>query len=43
LFAVDYPYESSKLGAEFMESAPLNEADREKVSYKNAEKIFKIG
>lgn len=43
LFAVDYPYESSKLGAEFMESAPLSKADREKVSYKNAEKIFKIG
>ena len=42
LFATDYPYESTRLGAEFMEKAPLGKSDKEKVAYKNAEKLFRI-
>jgi len=40
LFATDYPYESSKLAAEFMESVQLNHADKEKICHLNAEKLL---
>jgi len=42
LFAIDYPYQESVEAANFMNSAPLPEADVEKIAHGNAEKIFRI-
>jgi predicted TIM-barrel fold metal-dependent hydrolase len=42
MFATDYPYESSKLAAEFMESVQLSHTDKEKICHLNAEKILKL-
>jgi 2,3-dihydroxybenzoate decarboxylase len=42
MFATDYPYESSKLAAQFMESVQLNNADKEKICHRNAEALFKL-
>jgi 5-carboxyvanillate decarboxylase len=42
LFAVDYPFESNKDGAEFMENVPISPADREKICYRNAEALLKF-
>jgi 2,3-dihydroxybenzoate decarboxylase len=40
MFATDYPYESSKLAAEFMESVQLSHTDKEKIGHLNAEKLL---
>jgi len=40
LFACDYPMESAQETASFMASAPIAEADKEKIFYLNAEKLF---
>jgi len=42
LFATDYPSESNKLAAEFMDTAPLDESDKEKICQRNAERLFKL-
>jgi predicted TIM-barrel fold metal-dependent hydrolase len=42
LFAVDYPFESNLEGARFMESVPISYGDKEKISYRNAEKLLKL-
>jgi 5-carboxyvanillate decarboxylase len=42
MFAVDYPYQESMEAARFMNSAPLPEADVEKIAHGNAEKLFHI-
>ena len=42
LFANDYPMESSKEAVSFMESAPIAEADKEKIMHTNAEKVFRL-
>jgi len=42
LFATDYPYESGKEAAEFMETAPLSTEEKEKIAHLNAEKLFKL-
>ena len=42
LFAVDHPYESNKEGAQFIESLPICDGDKEKVCHLNAEKLFKL-
>ena len=42
MFSVDYPYESSDDAAQFMSRAPIGEATREKISYKNALHVLKI-
>lgn len=36
LFAVDYPFEPNKAGADFIERAPLSEADKRKICSLNA-------
>ncbi len=36
LFAVDYPFEPNKAGADFIECAPLSEADKRKICSLNA-------
>jgi predicted TIM-barrel fold metal-dependent hydrolase len=43
LFATDWPAESNKLGAEFMETAPMiGASDKEKIFHLNAEGLFKL-
>lgn len=42
MWAIDYPYESSKPAVEFMDQAPISAADREKVYQINAERIFSL-
>jgi len=40
LFSIDYPYESTKEGVEFIESAPISQTDREKICHLNAERVL---
>ncbi len=42
MFSTDYPYESALIAGEFIESAELTDRVREKVCYKNAQRILKI-
>jgi 2,3-dihydroxybenzoate decarboxylase len=43
MFSVDYPYESTAVAADFIESAPLSDDTRERVCSRNAERILKLG
>jgi 2,3-dihydroxybenzoate decarboxylase len=38
LFAVDFPYEQNKVGAAWLDAAPLSEEDKQKVAFLNAER-----
>ena len=40
LFAVDYPFERTQEGVEFIDAAPISETDRAKICYLNAERVF---
>ncbi len=42
MFSIDYPYESTDLAVEFIETAPLDEATRELVCRGNALRVFKL-
>jgi 2,3-dihydroxybenzoate decarboxylase len=42
LFSIDYPYEQQKLACDWMDRVPLSNKDKEKIAYKNAEKLLKI-
>ena len=42
MWAIDYPYQPTSSAVAFIESAPISETDREKIAYKNAERIFRI-
>jgi 2,3-dihydroxybenzoate decarboxylase len=42
MFSIDYPYESTGQAAEFMRTAPLAPADRERVAHGNAERILRL-
>ena len=42
LFSADYPWTSTKGIAEFFANPVLSEEDREKIAYKNAEKLFHL-
>jgi predicted TIM-barrel fold metal-dependent hydrolase len=42
MFAIDYPYQDTEGAVTFMNSAPLSEADLEKITHGNAERIFHI-
>ncbi len=42
LFSVDYPYSSNVLGRKFLDTLPVNSEDREKISYRNAERLLKL-
>lgn len=42
MFSVDYPYESSKIAADFIERVPLDKKIVEKICHKNAEKILNL-
>lgn len=43
LFSVDYPYEATQTCAEWIERTPLTDAQREKICYRNAERVLRIG
>jgi predicted TIM-barrel fold metal-dependent hydrolase len=43
MFAIDFPYESSSDSVRFLDSAPISKEDKEKIAYKNAERVFGIG
>ena len=40
IFSVDWPYESNKMGVEFLNSLPLSASDKEKLAHGNAEKLL---
>jgi 2,3-dihydroxybenzoate decarboxylase len=42
MFSIDYPYEETGPAAEFMRTAPLSPADRERVAHANAERILRL-
>jgi 2,3-dihydroxybenzoate decarboxylase len=42
LFSVDYPFESSMEAAEFINNAPISETDRERICFRNAERILNL-
>jgi 2,3-dihydroxybenzoate decarboxylase len=42
MFSIDYPYESTEQAAEFMRTAPLAPADKERVAHANAERILRL-
>jgi predicted TIM-barrel fold metal-dependent hydrolase len=42
LFAVDWPYESNKTGMQFLRNISVSDADREKIAYRNAERLLRL-
>ena len=42
LFSVDWPYESNKAAVEFLNALPISDTDREKIAYRNAERVLKL-
>ncbi|RUT42400.1 amidohydrolase [Pseudomonas sp. PAMC 29040] len=42
MFAIDYPFESSLESVDFLDTAPITDSDREKIAYRNAERVFGI-
>jgi 2,3-dihydroxybenzoate decarboxylase len=42
MFSVDYPYESSTIAADFIETAPLSDTVRQLVCSGNAARLLKI-
>ena len=42
LFSVDWPYESNKLGAEFLATLPLSQMDKAKIAHGNAERVLRM-
>jgi predicted TIM-barrel fold metal-dependent hydrolase len=42
MWAIDYPYQPTSPSVSFLETAPLSSAEREKIAYKNAERVFSI-
>ena len=40
LFSVDYPFASNRRGRAFLDAAPINEADRERIAHGNAERLL---
>ena len=42
LFSADYPFEDTLVAAKFIDTAPVSEQVREKICYRNAERILKL-
>ncbi|WP_375384912.1 amidohydrolase family protein [uncultured Microbacterium sp.] len=42
LFGTDYPFESISEACQFLDVAPISEADREKISFRNAETLLRL-
>jgi len=43
MFSVDWPFESNKVGVDFLSHLPLSPADLEKFAHGNAERVLKLG
>ena len=43
MFSVDWPYESNKVGTRFLQDAPLKDEEKEKLAFRNAERILRLG
>ena len=43
LFGTDYPFEKIDVACEFIDNAPISEADREKICFRNAEELLHLG
>ncbi|HEX4207301.1 MAG TPA: amidohydrolase family protein [Ktedonobacteraceae bacterium] len=42
LFSVDYPYQSTRDVTHFIETAPISDVDKEKICYRNVERVLKL-
>jgi predicted TIM-barrel fold metal-dependent hydrolase len=42
LFSIDYPFADNVEGRQFVDSAPLSQADKDKILSHNAMKLLKI-
>ena len=42
LFAVDWPYEPNRTGAEFLKKLSISDQDKAKIAHRNAERILKL-
>jgi predicted TIM-barrel fold metal-dependent hydrolase len=42
MFSVDYPYSPNQEGRAFLDSLPVSSGDREKIAYRNAERLLKL-
>jgi 2,3-dihydroxybenzoate decarboxylase len=42
MFATDYPYEVTEAAVKFIDTAPISDADREKICHSNAEKLLRL-
>ncbi len=42
IYSVDYPYYPNEGARDFLENAPISQENKEKIAYKNAEKLFKL-
>lgn len=40
LFSIDYPYAPTTQGRAFLDTAPVSDADREKIAHRNAERLL---
>ncbi|HTK06416.1 MAG TPA: amidohydrolase family protein [Ktedonobacteraceae bacterium] len=40
LFSVDYPFESTEEATQFIETAPISEADKKKICFSNAQRLL---
>ena len=42
IFSVNWPFESNKLGREWLDGLPLSNEDKEKIAHKNAERVLRL-
>lgn len=42
LYSVDDPYYPNEGARKFLEDAPMSQQDKEKIAYRNAEKLFRL-
>jgi predicted TIM-barrel fold metal-dependent hydrolase len=42
MFSVDYPYSRNEAGRDFMLGAPISPTDREKLAFRNAERLLDL-
>ncbi|MBL1098380.1 amidohydrolase family protein [Streptomyces coffeae] len=42
LYSVDYPFADPRAGADWLDRAPISEADRAKIAHGNAQRMFRI-
>jgi uncharacterized protein len=43
MFSVDYPFAENRVARDFLDTLPVDEADKQKIAYRNAERILKLG